>query len=88
MKNCGLHTNELGLQPLCRGVLGPKSDDVCKLKLTMKKKNMAGPVMDAACATYEGISFELDLFPRTKEPVWVLGKEYITDRGNDALFSH
>lgn len=39
--------------------------------------------MDIACATYEGVSFELDLFPRTKEPVWILGKEYITDRGND-----
>lgn len=78
----------MGLQPLCREVLGPKSDDVCKLKLKMqKKKKMAGPVMDAACATYEGISFELDLFPRTKEPVWILGKEYITDRGSDALFS-
>ena len=41
--------------------------------------------MDAACATYEGISFELDLFPRTKEPMWILGKEYITDRGNDSF---
>lgn len=39
--------------------------------------------MDIACATYEGVSFELDLLPRTKEPVWILGKEYITDRGND-----
>lgn len=39
--------------------------------------------MDIACATYEGVSFELDLFPRTKEPVWILGKKYITDRGND-----
>lgn len=39
--------------------------------------------MDIACATYEGVSFELDRFPRTKESVWVLGKEYITDRGND-----
>lgn len=37
--------------------------------------------MDAACATYEGISFEHDIFPRTKEPVWILGKEYITNRG-------
>ena len=46
---------------------------------------MAGPVMDIACATYEGVSFELDRFPRTKESVWVLGKEYITDRGNDCL---
>ena len=44
---------------------------------------MAGPVMDIACATYEGVSFELDLFPRTKEPVWILGKKCITDRGND-----
>ena len=49
-------------------------------------KKMAGPVMDAACATYEGISFELDLFPRTREPVWILGKEYITDRGNNVSF--
>ena len=40
--------------------------------------------MDIACATYEGVSFELDSFPRTKEPVWILGKEYITDRGNDS----
>lgn len=45
---------------------------------------MAGPVMDIACATYEGVSFELDSFPRTKEPVWILGKKYITDRGNDS----
>ncbi|CAH3195912.1 unnamed protein product [Porites evermanni] len=44
---------------------------------------MAGPVMDIACATYEGVSLELDLFPRTKEPVWILGKEYITDREDD-----
>ena len=43
--------------------------------------------MDAACATYEGIAFELDLFPRTREPVWVLGKEYVTDRGIDAFIS-
>lgn len=43
---------------------------------------MAGySYMDAACATYEGISFELDIFPRSKEPVWILGKEYITNRG-------
>ena len=44
---------------------------------------MAGPVMDAACITYEGISLEQDIFPRTKEPVWILGKEYITDKGKD-----
>ncbi|XP_068732115.1 cysteine protease ATG4B-like isoform X1 [Montipora capricornis] len=44
---------------------------------------MAGPVMDAACVTYEGVSFELDHFPRTREPVWILGKEYITDRADD-----
>ena len=42
--------------------------------------------MDAACVTYEGISFELDLFPRTREPVWILGKEYITDRGSSVYF--
>lgn len=39
--------------------------------------------MDATCATYEAISFEHDIFPRTKEPVWILGKEYITNRGDD-----
>lgn len=39
--------------------------------------------MDAACATYEAISFDQDTFPRTKEPVWILGKQYITDRGKD-----
>lgn len=39
--------------------------------------------MDAACITYEGISLEQDIFPRTKEPVWILGKEYITDKGKD-----
>ncbi|KAK2573814.1 Cysteine protease ATG4B [Acropora cervicornis] len=45
---------------------------------------MAGSsAMDAACATYEGISFEHDIFPRTKEPVWILGKEYVTNRGDD-----
>ena len=37
--------------------------------------------MDAACITYEAISFEQDVFPKTKEPVWILGKQYITDRG-------
>ena len=37
--------------------------------------------MDAACVTYEAISFEQDVFPKTKEPIWILGKQYITDRG-------
>ncbi|KAL9963595.1 hypothetical protein ACROYT_G027118 [Oculina patagonica] len=46
---------------------------------------MAGPDMDAACITYEAISFEQDVFPRTKEPVWILGKQYITDRGEDTV---
>lgn len=39
--------------------------------------------MDAACITYEAISFEQDEFPRTKEPVWILGKQYITYKGKD-----
>jgi len=42
---------------------------------------MAGLEMDAACITYEAVSFEQDVFPKTKEPVWILGKQYITDRG-------
>jgi len=42
---------------------------------------MAGLEMDAACITYEAISFEQDVFPKTKEPVWILGKQYITGRG-------
>ena len=42
---------------------------------------MAGLEMDAACVTYEAISFEQDVFPKTKEPIWILGKQYITDRG-------
>ena len=45
------------------------------------KENMAGLEMDTTCATYEAISFEQDVFPKTKEPVWILGKQYITDRG-------
>lgn len=44
--------------------------------------------MDAACITYEAISFEQDVFPRTKEPVWILGKQYITDRGKDNFRSY
>lgn len=44
---------------------------------------MAGIEMDAACVTYEAISFEQDIFPKTKEPIWILGKQYITDRGRD-----
>ena len=39
--------------------------------------------MDATCITYDAISFEQDVFPRTKEPVWILGKQYITDKGKD-----
>lgn len=39
--------------------------------------------MDAACITHEAISFEQDAFPRIKEPVWILGKQYITDKGKD-----
>ncbi|XP_032243268.1 cysteine protease ATG4B isoform X2 [Nematostella vectensis] len=37
---------------------------------------MAGPVMDAACVTYEGVSHEIETFPRTEEDVWILGKRY------------
>lgn len=44
---------------------------------------MAGPIMDTACITYEGVSFEQDLFPRTKEPIWILGKNYSTNKGRD-----
>lgn len=46
---------------------------------------MAGPVMDTACITYEGVAFEQDTFPRTKEPIWVLGKEYFTNKGEDSF---
>ena len=42
---------------------------------------MAGLEMDATCITYEAVSLEQDVFPKTKEPVWILGKQYITDRG-------
>ena len=41
--------------------------------------------MDTACITYEGVSFEQDLFPRTKEPIWILGKNYSTNKGRDNL---
>ena len=44
---------------------------------------MAVPIMDTACITYEGVSFEQDLFPRTKEPIWILGKNYSTNKGRD-----
>ncbi|XP_027048707.1 cysteine protease ATG4B-like [Pocillopora damicornis] len=46
---------------------------------------MAGPIMDTACITYEGVSFEQDLFPRTKEPIWILGKNYSTNKGEDSI---
>lgn len=42
---------------------------------------MAGPAMDAACLTYEGINFEVETFPRTKDDVWLLGKHYNLDEG-------
>ena len=41
--------------------------------------------MDTACITYEGVSFEQDIFPRTKEPVWILGKEYTSNKGTDNI---
>ena len=41
--------------------------------------------MDAACVTYEAISFEQDIFPKTKEPIWILGKQYITGRGKGSF---
>ena len=47
---------------------------------------MASPIMDAACMTYEGISFQLEAFPRTKEPVWVLGRIYNIQPGNTAFY--
>lgn len=51
--------------------------------MTNKKKTtkMAGPAMDAACLTYEGINFEVETFPRTKDDVWLLGKHYNLDEG-------
>ena len=43
---------------------------------------MAGPMMiDAACLTYEGVALELEVFPRTKDDVWILGKKYNTEKG-------
>ncbi|XP_031554762.1 cysteine protease ATG4B-like [Actinia tenebrosa] len=43
---------------------------------------MAGPVMDATCITYEGINFEVETFPPTKDDVWVLGKHYNIEEGD------
>ncbi|KXJ16560.1 cysteine protease ATG4B [Exaiptasia diaphana] len=43
---------------------------------------MAGPAMNAACLTYEGINVEVETFPRTKDDVWLLGKHYNLDEGD------
>lgn len=43
--------------------------------------------MDAACLTYEGINFEVETFPPTKDDVWVLGKHYNIDEGKNHSYS-
>ena len=45
---------------------------------------MAGPVMDAACLTYEGFAVDpVETYFNTEEPVWILGKHFRPDEGDE-----
>ena len=46
------------------------------------KKKMAGPIMDAAVLTYDGISFvPSESYLDFSAPAWVLGKHFIIEDG-------
>ena len=43
---------------------------------------MAGPIMDAAVLTYDGISFvPSESYLDYSEPAWILGKHFVLDDG-------
>lgn len=47
-----------------------------------RKKKMAGPIMDAAVLTYDGISFvPSESYLDFSAPAWVLGKHFIIEDG-------
>ena len=47
---------------------------------------MAGPVMDAACLTYEGFAVDpVETYFNTEEPVWILGKHFRPDEGDELM---
>eukprot|EP00794_Sanderia_malayensis_P011206 gene11206-12381_t len=47
---------------------------------------MAGPIMDAACLTYEGISVNpVESYIDLAKPVWILGKYYKPDEDMDGV---
>ena len=51
-------------------------------RITKKANNMAGPIMDAAVLTYDGISFvPSESYLDYSEPAWVLGKHFVLDDG-------
>lgn len=48
---------------------------------------MAGPIMDAAVLTYDGISFvPSESYLDYTEPAWILGKHFILEDGEKGKF--
>ena len=76
-----LTQSPIHFRPRLQGALG------LKMTMCLQWPKMAGPIMDAACLTYEGVSLELEVFPRTKDDVWILGRKYNTEKGNQSRLS-